>query len=110
MPAELFDGHQVLHGGDPQLRDQFAWRQQGAQRDQHRADSGQGHRDLHPARTVGHDQPDPGALGHARLDEISGDGVRRRVEFDVADPGRRVDDHRLGPVLGGAEPDQLIDG
>jgi hypothetical protein len=30
VPAELLDGHQVLHGRDPQLRDQFAWRQRSA--------------------------------------------------------------------------------
>ena len=35
----------------------------------------------------------------AGLDERGGHRVRRRIEFAVADPGHRVDDHRLGRVL-----------
>ena len=66
VPAELLDGHQELHGGDAQLRDEFGRLQQGAQRDEYGADAGERDGDLHPAHAVGHDQADPGALGHAR--------------------------------------------
>ncbi len=33
-----------------------------------------------------------------------------RVQFAVADARRRIDHHRLGAVVGGAEPHQLVDG
>jgi hypothetical protein len=36
--------------------------------------------------------------------------VRGRIEFAEAHAVHRVDDHRLGRVLAGAEPDQVIDG
>jgi hypothetical protein len=110
VPAELLDGHQVLRGRDPQLRDQFAWRQQGAQRDQHGADSGQRDGGLHLADSVGHDQPDSGALGHPGLQKCRRRRVRPRIEFAVGDPVNRIDHHRLVRVLGGAKPNQLIDG
>ena len=75
VPAELLDGHQELHGGDAQLRDQFA----GASR----VLSGTSTAPMRVSATaictqrdtVGHDQPDPGALAHARLDERGGHGV-----------------------------------
>ena len=110
MPAELLHGHQVLHGCDPQLRDQFPRRQQGAQRDQHGADSGERKRSLHPTGSVGHDQPDAAALGHPGLQEGRGNRVRGRVEFAEAQPVDRIDDHRFVRVLDGPVPDQLIDG
>ena len=72
MPAELLDADQELHGGDAQLRDQFPGRKKRAQRNQHGADAGQGDRDLHPPGTIGHDQPHPGALADAGLDESRG--------------------------------------
>ena len=100
MAAELLDAHQELHRRDPQLRDQFAGLQQRAQRNQHGADAGQRHRDLHPAGAVGHDQPDPGALADAGVDEGRGQFPCGRVEFAVADPGRGIDHHRLGAVIG----------
>ena len=46
----------------------------------------------------------------AGLDERGRQIACRRVEFAVADPGHRVDHHRLGRALGGAEPDELVDG
>ena len=72
VAAEFLDADQELHRRSAQLRDQFPRLQQRAQRDQHRADTGQRDRDLHPADAVGHDQPDPGALADAGFDERRG--------------------------------------
>ena len=72
MTAEFLDADQDLHGRGPQLRDQFPRRQQRAQRNQHGTDAREGNRDLHPTDTVGHDQPDPGALDDTGVDERRG--------------------------------------
>jgi hypothetical protein len=99
-----------LHRGDAQLRDQFAGRQQCAQRRQHGADAGQGQRNLHPARAVGHDQPDAGALTDADRDERRGDVASGCVEVVVVDPGARVDHRRLATVPCRLISEQCVNG
>jgi hypothetical protein len=78
VSAEFLDAHQELHRGCPQLCDEFAGLQQGAQRNQYRADARQCNRNLNPAGAIGHDQPDPSALADAGLDECRGQISRAR--------------------------------
>jgi hypothetical protein len=105
VPTEFLNGHQELHRGDPQLRDEFRCLQQGAQRDQHGADACECHRDLHPLHAVGHDQPDPSALGDPDLDKRRGHFTGGDIELAVVDSADRVDHDGLVPVVGRAGPD-----
>ena len=91
MPAELFDGHQILDGRDPQLRDQFARREQGTQRDQHGADPGKRDAVCTHRTPLGMISPTRVPLVTPAFEERGRHRAGRRVEFavgDAVDPGR----------------------
>jgi hypothetical protein len=95
VPAEFLDTDQELHRRGAQLRDEFPCPQERAQRNQYRADPGERNRDLHPADTIGHNEPNPGAFADTGFDEHCGQIARGDVQFVVAEPTRGVGYHRF---------------